>query len=510
MKEETFRRRYFVKIASSVVIAALNILIQMILPRAFSVEEYGYYSYNLNVFTSVVVLANLSTASAMVAKFSKRNDEIGLVYFYWKFYSLEILILTLGLCVLYPTAFMQESLAGQTIFMAILGLEAAAVNRLLCDIISIFDSMAIVSVTAKFQILLKIIVSTLVVALYMLSSLDLTIFYLVQIGVTLIISLILIHIAVNYQKSKYSQQKIQSFREYASEYASFCSPLVLSSVVAQFITILMNWCLMKFSGATEQALFGAAWQLNTLVNYAFSPYAELSKREYAIYADDIETVGIFYENSLKRIIWLTAYFACFIGFCSDWILGIVYGDEYAGADLVTLMIMIYTVYQAFGQMSGSFMLGTERTKMSAAITMMNQLITFALVFLFQIPNPIFKDSLGANGIGLVYMLGAFISTNITTVLVVRVLNRSARKALSIQIMPVVLCSVLSFALNRCFNILIAIDSIWLLLVKLILAGVIYSLLIALVVWKRPSLVAMDRNQLIKLIKSKLKGLQNKL
>ena len=81
MQEESFRSRYLVKITSSVIIAALNMVIQVILPRALSVEEFGYYSYNLNVFTSTVVLANLSMSNALVAKFSKRTEEIGIVFF---------------------------------------------------------------------------------------------------------------------------------------------------------------------------------------------------------------------------------------------------------------------------------------------------------------------------------------------------------------------------------------------------------------------------------------------
>ena len=60
MKQDEFKIRYIIKLSSSALIAILNIIIQMILPRVLSVEEYGYYSYNLNVFTSVVSMATLS------------------------------------------------------------------------------------------------------------------------------------------------------------------------------------------------------------------------------------------------------------------------------------------------------------------------------------------------------------------------------------------------------------------------------------------------------------------
>ena len=158
MQEESFRSRYFIKILSSIMIAVLNIVIQMLLPRALSVEEFGYYSYNLNIFTSVVSLANLSTSNALVAKFAKRNDEIGLIYFYLKFYLIEIIFLSISLTVLYPTDFAKNSFAGQTISMVILGLETSAVTKFLTDVISIYDSMAIAKISALFQIILKVII----------------------------------------------------------------------------------------------------------------------------------------------------------------------------------------------------------------------------------------------------------------------------------------------------------------------------------------------------------------
>lgn len=60
----------------------------------------------------------------------------------------------------------------------------------------------------------------------------------------------------------------------------------MALVISQITVIIMNWALMKWSGATEQAIFEAAWQLNMLVGYVFSPYAELSKREFAVLYND--------------------------------------------------------------------------------------------------------------------------------------------------------------------------------------------------------------------------------
>lgn len=127
--QDNLRNRYIIKVGSSALIAVFNIIIQLILPRVFSLTEFGFYSYNLNLFTSIVVLANLSASNAMVAKFSKRNEEIGLVKFYLKFYAAMTLILTALILFIYPTTYIQEAFGGQTIFVIMLGLQVAIVNN---------------------------------------------------------------------------------------------------------------------------------------------------------------------------------------------------------------------------------------------------------------------------------------------------------------------------------------------------------------------------------------------
>ena len=74
--QESFSTRYAIKIISSILIALLNVVVQLLLPRTFSITEYGYYSYNLNVFTAIVTIFNLSASDALVSKFSKNNNML--------------------------------------------------------------------------------------------------------------------------------------------------------------------------------------------------------------------------------------------------------------------------------------------------------------------------------------------------------------------------------------------------------------------------------------------------
>lgn len=500
MKQDNFKNRYIIKLASSVLIAVCNVLTQLILPRALGVEDYGYYNYNLNIFTSIVVMANLSTSNAMVAKYAKRNDDLGLIYFYLKFFGLVALLLTVGIAVLYPTAFMQSTFAGQTIFIVLLGLQVAILNKLLTDTISIYDAAAVSRFPAVMQILMKAAISLVVLIGFVLGRLKLIWFYGIQISITLVVVAILLVCILKNQHKQYPEGTKLSTKAYLKEYYHFCKPLVYATIFSQLTIIIMNWALMKWSGATQQAMFGAAWQLNTLISYVFSPYAELSKREFAVLHKDPIAMRDRYHQSLQLMAWLTSYFAVFVAVMVDWLLPILYGEQYAGAGMVTILMMFYTIYQAWGQISGAYMIAVEKTKLSAVLTIMGQGLTLLFVFLFQIPNGIWPESLGSIGIALNYLVTNIIATTITISYTSHYLKIPVLKVNTIPMKAISLCAVTALVLKFVFSSLIPGDAVWMLLVKTFVVGCIYTAILATVIYFRPDMVGISREKVKELVR----------
>ncbi len=501
MKTDEFKNRYIIKLASSIVIAVCNTIIQMVLPRALSLDEYGFYSYNLNVFTSIVVMANLSTSNAMVSKFSKRNQEIGLVYFYLKFYALVSIVLCVGISLLYSTDFIKKTFAGQTILVVMLGLLSALIQKLLADCVSMYDAFAISRFPALMQVFLKAAICILIMAAYMIGFLNLILFYVVQGLVTAFALSVMLLAIIQEQKRNYTTIINKDKRAYAKEYFIYCRPLVAATIISQGITVVMNWALMRWSGTAEQALFGAAWQLNTIVGYVFSPYAELSKREFAVIYNDEDQLRNRYVQALKLIIWPTTYFAVFIGIEAAWILPLLYGDKYSAAGLVTLVIMYYTIYQAWGQVSGSYMLALEKSKLNAAITIVGQLLTLAMVFLFQIPNPIWPDSLGAVGIALNYLVVNFVSVAIGICAISRGLKLKPLKILLIQAAPILFCSALAITLRSGLDMLFFEGTITNYIIKILTAGIIYTASVVAFILIKPELMGLSKESLSRTFRS---------
>lgn len=499
MKQDQFRNRYIIKLTSSIIIVAINVVIQILLPRALSVEEYGYYTYNLNVFTSVVSIANLSTTNAMVSKFSKHNEEIGYVSFYIKFWALMTIVLNIGISVLYKTQFFQHTFAGQTIIVVLLGLESVIVTSFLSDSIGIFDAMAVSRYPAVMQIILKIVICITILIGYFTGRLSLIFFYVSQSIITLLIVIVMLRVFFKEHRKLYPKEIKKGAKKYVKEYLEFCRPLIIYAFFSQMVVIFTNWALMRWSGAIESAMFGVAWQINTLIGFIFSPYAALSKREFAVIASNIEELKNRFIQALKLMMWVTCYFSLFIGFTSEWMLPIIYGNKYSGARTVTVLIMFYTVYQAWGQIEGAFLIAIERTKLNASIGIIAQFITILCIFLFQIPNFIWPDSLGSVGIALTYAVSNFLSVGIGIFVCTRVLNVSYRKIGLIPFVPILLCSLLSIALKYSIDRLWTGESLGVLIIKILIAGVIYTGIVGSVIWFNPKLVGMTKEGMRKLL-----------
>lgn len=501
MRQDNFKTRYVVKLASSVTIALLNIVIQVILPRALSVEDYGYYSYNLNVFTSVVVFADLSAANALVSKFSKRNEEIGLVRFYIKFWIFVNILLSGGIVLLYRTAFIQSTFAGQTIFIVVLGLETATTTKFLTNIIGMYDAMAISRFPAMMQIVLKVLISLFVIGAFILGKLNLYVFYGVQLAITISIFLVSLIFLLKEQKRQYPQEIDKGTFAYLKEYFEFCKPLIISGIVNQLVIILSNWALMHWAGAVEQAMFGAAWQMNTLVTYVFSPYAELSKREFAVVYRNNSELKRRYEQALRIVMWLTTYFAVFIGIESKWVLRVFFGDKYKGASFTTFIIMLYTIYQSWGQISGSFLLALEKTKISAGLGILSQFLMLGGVFLFQIPNAIWPNTLGAYGIAYNYLFVNIISVTVSMIIISNILKSNFIKHFSIQCLPISIALIAACFLRWILNLLFD-DTFGLSFLKVMIAGAVYTLIFFVVIWNKPMLLGISKEGLLKALRIK--------
>lgn len=494
MKRDRFAGRYIIKIGSSVLLVLLNLIISFILPRAFSVEQYGFYTFNLSVFTNIVGIANLQSSNALSAKYSKRNGEVGIVMFYLKFFILMTAVLTIGLMILYPIEYIRNSLGGQTILVVVLGMETAILNKLLTDTITIYDSIAVTRFPALMQIVLKICMSVFVVITFYYGFLDIVVFYIGQLVVFIIIIAILLR---SFFKDCYRANettKDLGWREYLKEFYDFCRPLILVGVFAQALNIVMDVTLLDNQGPTVRAMYGVAVQLNALIVYVFNPYAELSKREYAIRAKDPGVLKVYVIQSAKTVMWLTSYFAVFIALMSDKIVLFIFGEGYSAAVPTVILMMGFTIYQAWGQVLGSYFIALEKTKVSAVFTVIAQIATLIATLIFIMPNSIWESGLGAEGMALTRLVANCIYVLIMASWIAKDIGYSIGRMNGIHVATIMILMIVMLISRGATEIIVRVIGTGVFLYILV-CGVVYTVFVVFLLYTNPHLLGVTREQM---------------
>lgn len=487
MKQDGFASRFIIKLGSSIILVVINVLIQMMLPRVFEIQEYGTFSYNLNVFTSIVIMANMSTSNALVSKFSKKNDERGLIYFYVLFYLLISVLLNLLMIVVVWSGTLELFFQKQSIVLVFVGLNAAILNKLLVDLVSIYDAMAISRLPAAAQIILKLTICAIVGSYYFWGAMELELFYKIQASLTLLVILVLLKAFIVNHKKVYVEYRHNTIKGYLKDFIVFCKPLVLVSFWSQLTIIIMNWTLINYAGEQGQAMYGIAFQISILIGTFIAPYTELLKREFAIVMNDEYLVQSKLLTALKQMIWLSSYFSIFILLNTESIIIFLFGEKYLAAVLATKIMMLYTIYQSWGQVIGSFLLAIEKTKAYATVTFAGLSGLLVGIFIFQIPNLLFPISLGALGIALNYAVVNFFVTNTSVCYSLKTVHLPYGIIINMQVMAIFICvafGVVSNWLVKQTLALLALNT--LVIIEILLSGTLYTILLMLYLCYNPS------------------------
>ena len=272
---------------------------------------------------------------------------------------------------------------GQSFILVVLAMNAHLAIFLLQDIVSLYDNYLMTRTSEFMRVIQKAIIVVIVLVSFYFFQINLTQFYIVELTVIFLVVAFLAYFFSHSKKDFFRIQGVtKGIKTYLSEFTLFCRPMVFALIYSSSITIVSNWLLLHFSGVMEQAEYGVAWQLNSLIAYTFTPIIALLQREFSVRVDDKAQLAHKYGQMLTITMLLVSYFACFVIVDAKSILTILFGEEYASACLVTRLIMLYTVLQAWGQVNGALFIATERTKLYSIINIIIQTVSLGLMFVF--------------------------------------------------------------------------------------------------------------------------------
>lgn len=189
----------------------------------------------------------------------------------------------------------------------------------------------------------------------------------------------------NWNLVKGSEQRSRA--QIVDQYASYCAPLVVMSLLDFPCQFADRWLLQRFGGSVEQGYFSFGQQFSTiallatvsLLNIFWKEIAEAQSR------GDWERVRGLYRRASRGLFFTAACGAGLLIPYSAWILTTLAGPQFAGGAVALGFMLLFPAFQSLGQLNGVYLYATEDTRTHMAITAAASLAGLPLTYLVLAP-----------------------------------------------------------------------------------------------------------------------------
>ncbi|MDC1153637.1 hypothetical protein OAT06_06500 [Nitrospinaceae bacterium] len=200
------------------------------------------------------------------------------------------------------------------------------------------------------------------------------------------------------------------------KYYTYCTPLIFSSILGFIVDFSMRWMLQKYGGPEEQAYYGVGYQFAIVSILLVNAQRNIFWKEIseAYEKGDLERVRYVYKKTSRFFYWSGISISCFLIFWTEEIISLTLGPAYLAGSSVLIFMFIYTGQQALGNISGVFLLATNKTKCHFNFNILGAIIGLPMLYFFLAPkNAIIPGlELGAMGVAMQMVFNQFLNMNL--------------------------------------------------------------------------------------------------
>ncbi len=368
--ETSLKKRYLFKLMTNFVGLGIGLVTQAIVPRVLGPSSYGNFSFLTNFFLQLNGFLNLDSATAFYTKLSQRQQDKGLISFYFYLTLLSGLVMGILTIAIYLLGFDHLVWPQQKTLFVVLAAIWAFLQVYSVTLVQVADAYGLTTKSEVVTMVQKIIGLVIIVFLFFGNMLSLLSYFVFQLFMFLIIINSLYVLIRKYKGDIFSHWRLNGgqLRSYIKEFTSFCLPLIIFSFFAILAQMLDRWLLQKFSGSVQQGFYALAYQTGTVCSLFLSAMIPLIMREYAIlFAKvDLERMRQLFTKYNKMLCAIAAFFGCFLAAEAKNVMLIFGGQAYTGAIIPITIMCFFPIQQSYGQMNAAFFLPLREPKPIAA------------------------------------------------------------------------------------------------------------------------------------------------
>lgn len=488
------KKRYLFKVTRSVIVAGLSMVSLPVVTRSLGAEHYGIFNYLKTIFQSIIGFFDVFT-SAFYPKISKRPGDGGIIKFVALYDSVLFLLTFIMLFLLFISGKVESVLTIQSVTITYSVLLFVWLMLISDKISKYLDALGETIVNEIILLIRRLILTFGLVLLFYTHKLNLMTYLHIQ-NITLIVFLV---VFLGFAAKYYNKdEKISSVKEIAKEFKSFSMPLFWAGVVGIFINLADRWLLQIFGGSTAQGYYSFGINLSVIAFLLTSSATPLLYREYSIAHEnnDKDRLKYLFSKFPPFFYVITATIACYLVMHGDWLAPIIGGGDFKDSALPVMLLGLAPLHQTYGQMSGSLMTATDRTREYGGISMFIDIVGLPVTYLLLAPEQYGGLNLGATGLAIKLVTLQILAVNIQIWYSTRYLGIGMSKFITHQVLVALLFLFFAYIGKSIVGLFLGFG-----IVALLSSGVLYLSLVFTIIFIFPSLVIMTRSELLNHIKT---------
>ena len=498
MNTTSIKIRFLVTMTTNVLRAGISFITCLAIARYLEPEDYGHYNFLLGSFTAMVSLVDMGTSTAFYTFISQnsRGRKFYLYYGFWVVVRFSLLLLF----VLLAPAYLREKIwlghSREFILLALLTIFsmnqiwqfAGQVGESIRDTVGVQVRNLVLAISFLTCILLLIKTSLLSLRALFVTNIALYFVLAFLYGIRLYWSPVLV------------SRKNENFRDILREFKIYCAPLLIYTLVGFLYTFADYWLLQRFGGAVQQGYYAVGFQFASISLLATTSMIQVFWKEIAeAYAHgNMAWIRVLYNKVSRTLYFVGALASCILLPFSREIITLLLGPAYEPGWPVFALMLFYPIHQSIGQVTGTmlFALGMTKTKALIGIIFMGASIVITIVFLAPRSWIIPGLQLGAFGLALKMVICQLLAVTLMGFYVAHYISVQYDWIYQFYVVLVLLSAgfISKFAAHKIVSVFNFADPVILIMV---VAGLLYLSLASTLLWYRPTLAGIERDQIRK-------------
>jgi O-antigen/teichoic acid export membrane protein len=496
VNKNSIKVRFLTTFITNILRVGLSFITGLVIARTLGPGEYGNFSFLLGSFTSLASLVDMASSSAFYTFVSQRQRGRKFYYYYGGWVLFQLLILLL-LVLFLPDSIRQEIWLGRPFGLVFLALIASfAMNQL-------WRLLAQIGESTRDTVGVQMRNLVLAVA-YLFCVAVLAGFHVISIKNLFILNGLLYFLfSVLYARRIFktgilSEETDEKLNVILGEFKTFCSPLVIYTGVGFLYSFADYWLLQKFGGSVQQGYYAIGARFSALSLIATTSILQVFWKEIAEANSlgNMERVRLLYQRVSRILYFLGAVISCVMIPFSSEILALLLGPSFQNAWLSLSLMFLYPIHQSMGQITGTMLYATGRTKAQSYIGILFMAISIPTAYLLLAPSSAIVPGLQLGAMGLaIKMVGCqLIGVNLSGFFVAKYINADFDWRHQINVLVLLLpIGFLSKLFIEYLFALIPFGRQTILVMAV--SGVFYLANVATLVCFFPSIAGLNRNQI---------------